>query len=104
MVESVNTEKFDEILKSEKVVVCDFYASWCNPCKMLAPVMEKVSEKFADKAKFIKVDIDESMELCARYGIMSVPLVVIFEGGEMKNKSLGYMSASEADEFFSENL
>lgn len=100
MVKKVNTVQFDELLKSsDKPVICDFYATWCGPCKMLAPVMEKLSEEFSDKAEFIKVDIDENMELAARYGIMSIPLVTVFVNGEEADKSLGYMSTSEAKEF-----
>ena len=64
--EQINTEKFDELLKGDKPVVCDFFATWCGPCKMLAPVMDKVSGKFADKAVFVKVDIDENAELAVR--------------------------------------
>ena len=77
--EQINTEKFDELLKGDKPVVCDFFATWCVPCKMLAPVMDKVSGKFADKAVFVKVDIDENAELAVRYGIMSIPLVAVFK-------------------------
>lgn len=104
MIESVNTQKFDELINGDKKVVCDFYATWCGPCKMLAPVMEKVSEKYADKATFVKVDIDENMELAARYGIMSIPLVAVFENGELKDKSLGYMSQTEAEQFLDNKL
>ena len=102
--EQINKEKFDELLKGDKPVVCDFFATWCGPCKMLAPVMEEVSKEFEDKAVFVKVDVDENMELSARYGIMSIPLVVIFENGEIKAKSLGYTSKSETKEFLAENL
>ena len=102
--EQINKEKFDELLKGDKPVVCDFFATWCGPCKMLAPVMEEVSKDFEDKAVFVKVDIDENMELSARYGIMSIPLVVIFENGEIKAKSLGYTSREETREFLSNNL
>ena len=104
MVKQINTQEFDGLLKGDKKVVCDFFATWCGPCKMLAPVMEKVSEKYEDKAVFVKVDIDENMELAARYGIMSIPLVAVFEGGELKDKSLGYISQSEAEQFLEKNL
>ena len=104
MVQQINTQKFDELLQGDKPVVCDFFATWCGPCKMLAPVMEQVSEKFDGKAHFVKVDIDENMELAARYGIMSIPLVAVFENGEMKAKTLGYMSKTEAEQFITENL
>ena len=102
--EQINTQKFDELLKGDKPVVCDFFATWCGPCKMLAPVMEEVSKEYAEKAVFVKVDIDENMELSVRYGIMSIPLVVIFKNGEVAAKSLGYMSKSEMQEFLANNL
>ena len=104
MVKEINTEQFYELLKGERTVVCDFFAMWCGPCKMLAPVMEKCSEKYEGKAEFVKVDIDENMELSVRYGIMSIPLVAVFKGGELIEKSLGYMSQSEAEEFLNKNL
>ena len=102
--EQINTEKFDELLKGDKPVVCDFFATWCGPCKMLAPVMEEVSKEYADKAIFVKVDTDENIELAARYGIMSIPFVAVFKGGEMAAKTVGYMSKSEATQFLNENL
>ena len=104
MVEQINTEKFDELLNGDKPVVCDFLASWCGPCKMLAPVMDDVSKEFEDKAVFVKVDIDENMELASRYGIMSIPLVAVFVKGEKKADKLGYMAKAEATEFFKNNL
>ena len=104
MVKQVDMQEFDELIKGDKPVVCDFFATWCGPCKMLAPVMEDVSLKFEDKAVFVKVDIDENMELATRYGIMSIPLVAVFEKGEQKAKTLGYMSKTEAEEFLKNNI
>ena len=98
MIEKINAEQFDELLKGETPVVCDFYADWCGPCKMLAPVMEKCSEKFAN-AKFVKVNVDESFELAARYGVMSIPMVGVFKGGELAKKSVGFISQSQMEEF-----
>ena len=97
--EQINTEKFDELLKGDKPVVCDFFATWCGPCKMLAPVMEEVGKEYGDKAVFVKVDIDENLDLAKRYGIMSIPLVVIFKNGEPAAKSLGYVTKDEMKEF-----
>lgn len=104
MVTEVNTEKFDELIKGEKPVVCDFFATWCGPCKMLAPVMEQAAEEYGAKAQFVKADVDENMELAARYAIMSIPLVAVFKGGEMTAKSLGYSTKSEMREFLDANL
>lgn len=104
MVNQIDKEQFEELLKGEKPVVCDFFATWCGPCKMLAPVIEKASEKFGEKAEFVKVDTDECFELAARYGVMSIPLVVIFKGGEPAAKSLGYSTQSEMEDFLTQNL
>ena len=102
--EQINTEKFDELLKGDKPVVCDFFATWCGPCRMLAPVMDKVSAEFADKAAFVKVDIDQNAELAVRYGIMSIPLVAVFKNGEKTADLLGYTDANGMTEFLNKNL
>lgn len=104
MVKQINTAQFDELLKGDKPVVCDFFATWCGPCKMLAPIMEQLSEELADKAEFVKVDIDDNMELAIRYNIMSIPLVVIFANGEEVDKSLGFTPYDEMKEFVEGNL
>ncbi len=104
MIEKINQEQFDKLIKGGKPVVCDFYADWCGPCKMLAPVMDELSEIYGDKAEFVKVNIDENFELAARYGIMSIPYVGVFKGGELTDKSIGYMAKTEAEEFVKNNL
>ncbi len=98
MVEKIDKVKFDELIKGEKPVVCDFFATWCGPCKMLAPVMEECSEKYEGKAAFVKVDIDENFELAARFGISSIPMVGVFKGGLMVQKSIGYTSKEETEQ------
>lgn len=104
MIEKVNAEAFDKLIKGEKSVVCDFYADWCGPCKMLAPIMESVSDLYADKAEFVKVNVDECGALAARYGIMSIPFVGVFKNGELTDKSIGYMDKSETSEFVEKSL
>lgn len=100
----INTQQFDELLKGEKPVVCDFFATWCGPCRMLAPVMEEFSGEYGGRAEFVKVDIDQNMELAARYGIMSIPYVAVFKNGEMADSSIGYGTKSEMKEFLDKNL
>ena len=103
MVKAVNQAEFDELLNSGKAFVCDFWASWCGPCRMLAPVMEEVSEEF-EEAEFIKVNVDDNEELASRYGVMSIPFVAIFEEGKLKARSVGYLPAEQMKEFIDNNL
>ena len=103
MVKEVNQAEFDELVSSGKTVVCDFWASWCGPCRMLAPVMEAVSEEFTE-AEFVKVNVDDEEELAARYGVMSIPFVAIFECGKLKAKSVGYLPEENMKEFLNSNL
>ncbi len=102
MVKQINMEEFDTLLASGKKIVCDFFATWCGPCRMLAPVMEKVSVKHPE-VEFVKIDIDQNMELAARYGIMSIPLVMAFEGGQDVNKTLGFMPEDEVEDFITQS-
>lgn len=100
----IDARQFDELLKGEKPVVCDFFATWCGPCKMLAPVMEQLSGEYEGRAEFVKVDIDQNMELAARYGIMSIPYVAVFKGGEEADKTIGFGSKTEMKEFLDKNI
>lgn len=102
--ESVDVARFDELLKGDKPVVCDFYATWCGPCKMLAPVMESAAEKYSDKAVFVKVDVDNNFELAARYNITSIPVVAVFKNGELVDRNLGYSTKEDIEEFITENI
>lgn len=91
MVKHINKDEFEkEVINEEGVVVVDFFATWCGPCKMLAPVFESVSEEVSD-AKFVKVDIDESLELAQKFGISTVPTMMIFKDGKVVDKLVGFM-------------
>lgn len=102
--ERVDINRFDELLKENEYVVCDFYTTWCGPCKVLTPIIEELSQSYADKALFIKVDIDLCIELAVRYKITSIPTVIVFKNGEIADRTLGYTSREDMEEFLNKNL
>ena len=90
----LNEENFDkEVLESGKPVLVDFFATWCGPCKMLAPVLEEIAAENPDFS-IGKVDVDESTNLAGRYGVMSVPTLIFFKGGEIHKKMVGAAQAA----------
>ena len=86
----VNTQEFNELM-NEKAVLVDFFATWCGPCKMLSPVLEGVAEKMKDKVTIVKVDVDRSPDLAAKFGVMSVPTMIMFKNGRQVDAFSGYM-------------
>ena len=86
----VNTQEFNELM-NEKAVLVDFFATWCGPCKMLSPVLEGVAEKMKDKVTIVKVNVDRSPDLAAKFGVMSVPTMIMFKNGRQVDAFSGYM-------------
>ena len=86
----LSEQNFDEeVKKSDKKVLVDFYADWCGPCKMMAPTIEKIEEEVSEYAKVGKVNVDDSPEIAEEFGIMSIPTLLIFENGEVIHKHVG---------------
>lgn len=101
----VNQENFEqEVLKSEVPVLIDFFAEWCMPCKMFAPIFESVAEEFDGKVKFVKVNIDESPELAQKYFVMSIPTLKFVKGEELKGNHVGTMMAEELADWVEERI
>lgn len=85
----LNNNNFDETIKNG-VVLVDFWATWCGPCKMLAPNVEEIAKEYEGRAVVGKVDVDENPDLAERFGIMSIPSLFVFVNGEVKEKLIGY--------------
>lgn len=91
----VNKESFEaEVLKAEKTVLVDFFADWCGPCKMLSPVIDQIADEQSD-IKVCKVNVDAEPELAMKYGVMSIPTLVVIRNGKEVNKSVGLVSKEE---------
>lgn len=103
-VKHVNTQEFEELLKGELPVVCDFWATWCQPCRMLAPVLEEVAAELKDKAVFVKVDIDKEEELAVMHKIYSIPCVKVFKNGNEVAQNVGFVPPDALKQFVEENV
>ena len=92
----LTTQNFnEEVLQSDVPVMVDFWASWCGPCRMLSPVIAEIAEEYEGKAKIGKINVDEEPELAAKFGIASIPTVMVFQDGKATNTSVGYRSKAE---------
>jgi thioredoxin 1 len=89
-VSKVSDQDFDaEVLKSTQPVVVDFWAEWCGPCKMIAPALEELAGSMGDKVKIVKLNVDENPATAAKYGIMSIPTLMLFKNGELASRQVG---------------
>ena len=92
-----------EVLKSDKPVLVDFWAPWCGPCRMLAPILAEIAEEKGDKIKVGKVNVDENPELAAQYGISGIPAMLLFKDGKVAATSVGFKPKAELETFVEAN-
>ena len=102
---NITKDNFDqEVLKSELPVLADFWAEWCGPCKILGPIVEEINQEYSGKLKVVKVDVDAEPELAQQYGIMSIPTMKFFKGGEVVGDIVGAAPKSSIETEIAKHL
>ena len=95
---------FDSLLESEKLIIVDFWATWCGPCRMLSPLLDEVEGEMSDKVTVVKVNVDDADEIAMRYRIMSIPTLLFFKNGQVVDKTVGAMPKSTLVDKINANL
>ena len=95
---------FDELLQDSKLVIVDFWATWCGPCRMISPILDEVEEEMPDKITVVKVNVDDADEIAGRYRIMSIPTLLYFKDGQMVDKTVSAMPKHALIEKINANL
>ena len=93
-----------DVLQSDKAILVDFWAEWCGPCKMIAPLLDEAADDYSDRMKIVKLNIDENPNTPNKYGIRSIPTLMLFKDGAVQAQKLGAMSKSQLTEFLETNL
>lgn len=105
MITALTNETFDAFIeKAEKPVLVDLWASWCGPCKMLSPLVDQLADEMADRIEVAKVDVDEAADVAMKFGVNSIPTLLLFNGGKLLNKSIGYVPMEQLKAFVEKSI
>lgn len=101
----VSDSSFDaDVLKSETPVLVDFWAEWCGPCKMIAPILDEIAKDYEGRLKVAKVNVDENPNIAAKYGIRGIPTLLVFKAGELAGTKVGALTKSQLASFIDEHI
>ena len=103
MVKKISKNEFEQV-KNDDIAVIDFSAEWCGPCKMLAPVMEEVSEELGDSVSFYNIDVDQNMDIAQQYRIVSIPALLVLKKGEKVDMQIGFQPKDGVVDFIKKHL
>ncbi len=104
MAKVATNQNFDSLLQDNKLVIVDFWATWCGPCRMLSPILDEVEGEMSDKITVVKVNVDDADEIAGRYRIMSIPTLLFFKGGQAVDKTVGAMPKNALIDKINSNL
>lgn len=99
----ITSKEFENEIK-DGVVLVDFFATWCGPCRMMGAILEEVDKEIEGKAKIVKIDVDQNQDLARRFGVMSIPTLILFKNGQMLQKSVGVMQKNQCVDLIKKSL
>ena len=94
----------DDVLKADKPVLVDYWAEWCGPCKMIAPILDEIAGEYGERVKVCKVNVDENQETAAKYGIRGIPTLMLFKNGDVEATKVGAVSKSQLAAFLDSHI
>ncbi len=104
MATTATADNFAQILESDQPVLVDFWAPWCPPCRAVAPVIDELATEYEGRAQVVKIDVDESPELAAKYGVSSIPAFFVFKNGEVQDQAVGALTRGALSKLIDEQL